>query len=57
MIEKAAESASKGKVKITLIKDSLQKLPQKDQSSNDTPLLVAASFFHTSDERSHFEYL
>lgn len=55
VIQAAAEAASKGPVQITSIKDAL--LQQKKHSSNDTPLLVAASFFHTSGKRSKFEYL
>jgi len=55
LIQTAAVAASKGPVQITSIKDSL--LQQKKYTSNDAPLLVAASFFHTSGKRSQFEYL
>ena len=56
LITKAGEQASKGKVAVTVIKDSIQKATIS-QNSQDTPLLVAGSFFHTNRTRSHFEYL
>jgi len=57
LIERAAEAASKGKVKVTVIKNKLLASQEKDGRHSDIALLVAASFFHTSGERSHFEYL
>jgi len=55
LITSAAKAASKSSVKLTSIKDRL--LEPKEQNCTDVPLVIAASFFHTSGKRSHFEYL
>jgi hypothetical protein len=55
LIMTAAKTASKGSVQVTSIKDVL--LQPKEQNCTDVPLVIAASFFHTSGKRSHFEYL
>lgn len=55
LITSAAKAASKSSVKITSVKDVL--LQPKEQNCTDVPLVIAASFFHTSGKRSHFEYL
>ena len=56
LITSAGTTASKGKVQITIVRDKL-KFQSKQSKNVDVPLLVAGSFFHTSDDRSHFEYL
>lgn len=56
LIAQAGTQASKGRVHITTIRDKIEKSLTKE-SSADTALMVSASFFHTSETRSHFEYL
>ena len=55
LITSAAKAASKSSIQVTSIKDTL--LQPKEQNCTDVPLVIAASFFHTSGKRSHFEYL
>lgn len=55
LIVAAAKAASKGTVQVTSITEVLSQRHQ--QTASDIPLIIAASFFHTSGKRSHFEYL
>jgi len=55
LIASAAKAASKGAVTVTSIKDVLAR--RQPAKASDIPLTIAATFFHTSGKRSHFEYL